>query len=103
MQDRNIADFNLKSIAQATSLFSGADLGALIDQLVDLVIEEIFKSKDDRALQVTRIRALLSSRHSTTLDWLNRAKNCVEFANQNEFYSVRDQLLRTPEVRKWKI
>ena len=39
----------------------------------------------------------------TTLDWLNRAKNYVEFANQNEFYKPVDEYLRTPEVRKWKI
>jgi len=94
VQDRPIADLDLKS---------GADLRALIKRAFDLVIEEILKSEDDRALQMTHIRTGLSNMRSATLDWLNRAKNYVEFANQNEFYSAGDRFLRTPEVKKWKI
>jgi SpoVK/Ycf46/Vps4 family AAA+-type ATPase len=67
VQDRPIADLDLKSVSEATSLFSGADLRTLIEQAFDLVIEEILKSQDDRALQMTHIRTVLSKyapRHS---------------------------------------
>jgi hypothetical protein len=58
VQDRPIADLDPKS---------GADLRALIEQAFDLVIEEILKSQDDRALQMTRIRTVLSNMHPATL------------------------------------
>lgn len=100
---RPIDDLDLTGLAGATSLFSGADLRALIEQAFDLVIEEVLETGNERPLKMTHIRAVLSNMRPTTLDWLNRAKNYVEFANRSDFYKSVDEFLRTPEVRKWKI
>ena len=86
MHGRPIGSLDLGSLAKATALFSGADLRALIEQALDLAIEETLEKGHEQTLEMTHIRTALSDMRPTTLDWLNRAKNYVEFANQNEFY-----------------
>ena len=103
LRDRPIGNLDLAKLAQDTPLFSGADLPALIEQAIDLVIEEALDTGAERPLEMTHIGSVLSKMRPTTLDWLNRAKNYVEFANRSEFYQSVDEFLRTPEVRKWKI
>jgi transitional endoplasmic reticulum ATPase len=40
--------------------------------------------------------------HPTTIDWLERAQNYIEFANQDKRYSEVASYLKTREVRRWR-
>lgn len=93
---------NIKQIAQQTALFSGADLRALVDRAVDQVIDEALERNDEPPLAMHHINAAMQGLRPTTLDWLERAQNYVEFANKDKRYDEIASYLRSREVRKWK-
>ena len=48
------------------------------------------------------LEATLAEMRPTTLDWLARARNHVEFANQDRRYDDVAAFLRSREARSWK-
>lgn len=93
-------NLNLKRIAKSTPLFSGADLQALVDAAVDLVIDEALESGEEPPLSNSHFERALARIRPTTLEWLNRARNYVEFANDDDRYDEVANFLRSREVRK---
>jgi SpoVK/Ycf46/Vps4 family AAA+-type ATPase len=89
-------------LARATSLFSGADLRALIDEATDRVIEEALDIQDHPPMTMKHLDAARAGLRPTTLDWLARARNYVEFSNQDDRYKEVATFLRSREVRDWK-
>lgn len=92
----------LSSIAQETTLFSGADLRALVDQAIDLVIDDALSTGQEPPLGTHHLEKARKNLRPTTLDWLERAHNYVEFANQDKRYDDVAQYLNSREVRKWR-
>ncbi|MCP5101707.1 MAG: ATP-binding protein [Chloroflexi bacterium] len=96
------AKLNLKQLTKGTPLFSGADLRVLVDQAVDLVIDEALESREEPPLNMGHLEKALATLQPTTLDWLERAQNYVEFANQDKRYNDVAAYLKSREVRKWR-
>jgi SpoVK/Ycf46/Vps4 family AAA+-type ATPase len=92
---------NNKSLAKATPLFSGADLQAMVNMAVDFVIDEALESGSEPPLTMSHLERAQQDLRPTTLDWLERAQNYVEFANQDKRYDEVAKFLRSREVRKW--
>lgn len=91
---------NYRRLANNTSLFSGADLRALTNEAVDQVIDQALEQGREIPVEMAHFETALQGVRPTTLDWLNRAQNYVEFANFDQRYDDVLKYLRSREVRK---
>jgi AAA+ superfamily predicted ATPase len=98
--DRPVAGSPVDDLARATTLWSGADLRALVDRALDAVIDEAIEGSAEPPLERKHFDAGLKEMRPTTLDWLGRARNYVEFSNRTERYRDVEQFLKSKEVRR---
>lgn len=96
------ASIDYKRLANSTPLFSGADLKALVHEAVDLVIDKAIETGSEPPLTMSDLEQARNSLRPTTLEWLTRAQNYVEFANDDKRYEDVAKYLRLREVRKWR-
>jgi len=90
---------DVKRLARQTALFSGADMHALVERAVDLVIDEALDTGEARPLRTADFDAALARMRPTTLEWLATARNYVEFANKDGSYDEVMQFLVSKEAR----
>lgn len=93
---------DIHALAAKTALWSGADLGALAEAAVDEVIEEALASGAEPPVEMRHLWGAHASMRPSTLEWLARARNFVEFANQSGIYDEVAAYLRSPEARSVK-
>ena len=93
-------DIDVTRIAAATPLFSGADLRAAVELAVDELIDVALDSGQEPPLTTDRVLAATETVRPTTLDWLQRARNYVEFPNDSERWSDVADYLKQREVRR---
>jgi AAA+ superfamily predicted ATPase len=99
---RPVERLDLARVAKRTPLFSGADLRALVERAVDLVIDEALDTGGDPPLGMKHVEAALKGMRPSTLEWLATARNYVEFANQGGRYDEVSRFLLSPEARSWR-
>jgi transitional endoplasmic reticulum ATPase len=100
LADRHAQDVDVKRLAGATALFSGADIWALVEAAIDEVIDEALDSGTEPPLRMEHLEKALARARPTTLDWLASARNYVEFANQAGRYDEVARFLRSKEAKK---
>ncbi|WP_055590170.1 ATP-binding protein [Peterkaempfera griseoplana] len=88
------------AVAARTALFSGADLRAVVERAVDELIEEALRGGGEPPLGTAGLLAAVDRVRPSTLEWLQRARAYVEFANGSERYEDVAAFLRTREVRR---
>jgi transitional endoplasmic reticulum ATPase len=95
---------DLKAVAKATPLFSGADLRALVERAVDAVIDDALDAAvgDEPPLAQRHLDTALQGFRPSTLEWLETARNYVEFANQGGRYDEVSRFLVSREAKAWK-
>jgi AAA+ superfamily predicted ATPase len=86
LADVTYGDIEAGRLAERTELFSGADLRAVVERAVDVVIDEALESGGQPPLGQRHLDAALGETRSTTIDWLERARNYIEFANHDGRY-----------------
>ncbi len=99
---RPTESINLAQIAKRTPLFSGADLRALVERAVDLVIDDALEQGEERPLTTEDLERAVDGMRPTTLEWIATARNYVEFANQGGRYDEVAAFLVSREGRAWK-
>ncbi len=92
---------DLKRFVKRTPLFSGADLTALVERALDMVIDEALDTGTEPPLRNEHLERALSDLRPTTLEWLANARNYVEFANQGGRYDEVRSFLVSREARAW--
>jgi len=97
--NRPAGTLDLRRIAERTPLFSGADLRALVERAVDLVIDRALEDGIERPLELRDLEIALEEVRPSTLEWLATAKNYVDFANDGGLYDEIAAFLRTPDAR----
>ena len=102
LQGRPAGGVDVKKIAKKTPLFSGADLRALAERAVDVVIDEALESGKERELSNGDLETALKGMRPSTLEWLSTARNYVDFANQGGRYDEVAAFLVSREVKSWK-
>jgi ATP-dependent 26S proteasome regulatory subunit len=102
LEGRPHEDVEVARIAKRTTLFSGADLRALVERAVDFVIDDALDSGQERPLRTADLERALADMRPSTLEWLATARNYVEFANQGGRYDEVKRFLVSPEARSWK-
>jgi ATP-dependent 26S proteasome regulatory subunit len=95
-------DVDIAKIAQKTALFSGADLRALIERAVDIVIDDALERGEERSLRTADLEQALAGMRPSTLEWLATARNYVDFANQGGRYDEVAAFLVSCEARARK-
>jgi len=93
---------DLGRIARRTPLFSGADLKALVDQAIDAVIDEALETTAEPPLTTAHLERALNAVRPTTFEWLARAQNYIEFANEDRRYDEIAEFLRSGEAHKYR-
>jgi SpoVK/Ycf46/Vps4 family AAA+-type ATPase len=86
-------------LAAQTELFSGADLGQLIEQATERAVSDALKSGDLRPVKLADFQMALKERKPSTTEWLRRSRNYVNFANQDGFYDDLSQFLEKAKIR----
>jgi transitional endoplasmic reticulum ATPase len=102
LADRPTTEIDVARIAKQTPLFSGADLEALVERAIDLVIDDALESGHERPLTMRDLEQALSGMRASTLEWIATARNYVEFANQGGRYDEVGGFLVSPEARAIK-
>jgi SpoVK/Ycf46/Vps4 family AAA+-type ATPase len=102
LEGRPAERVDVARIASETPLFSGADLRALVDRALDAVIDEALDTGGDPPLTNEHLERVLSGMQPSTLEWLQTAKNYVEFANQGGRYDDVAAYLKTREAQAWR-
>ena len=95
---RHAEDLDLGRLAASTPLFSGADLRALVEAAVDLVIDEALDSGTEPPLRMEHMEMALSRARPTTLGWLRAARELVEPPERAGRYEELASFLRSPEA-----
>ena len=99
---RPAEDVDVARLAKKTPLFSGADIRALVERAVDLVIDDALEHGEERPLTTADLERALAGMRPSTLEWLATARNYVEFANQGGRYDEVAAFLVSREARGWK-
>ncbi|MBA2383601.1 MAG: ATP-binding protein, partial [Actinobacteria bacterium] len=102
LRGRPVEGIDLKAATKRTPLFSGADLRALVERAVDLVIDEALDSDGDPPLTQRHLDGALVDFRPSTLEWLATARNYVDFANQGGRYDDVARFLVSKEAKSWK-
>ncbi len=100
IRDVHTEEVDIDKIAAATALFSGADLRAAVELAVDALIDVALDTGEEPPLSTERVLAAAGQVRPTTIDWLQRARNYVEFANESGRWSDVDDYLKQREVRR---
>ncbi len=103
LDGRPTANIDIAEIARQTPLFSGADLSALVDQALEVVIDEALDTGGAPPLEDRHLVAQINKMSASTLSWLRRAKNYVEFANRDERYNEVQEYLRGREAKRARL
>lgn len=86
-------------LAKKTEHFSGADLSHLVERATERVLQEALKSGNLREVTLKDFQAVLSSCKPSTMEWLRRSRNYVNFANQDGIYDELAAYLDKARVR----
>ena len=81
---------------------AATNLSSLVEQAIDEVIEEAIDTGGDPPLRMAHLQMVLETMRPSTLEWLGRAKNYVEFANGDERYSDIAKYLKSKEGKLLK-
>jgi transitional endoplasmic reticulum ATPase len=99
---RPAEEIDVARIAKQTPLFSGADLEALVERAIDLVIDDALDSGQERPLTTADLERALAGMRASTLEWIATARNYVEFANQGGRYDEVAAFLVSREAKSLK-
>ena len=100
LADRHSTGLDAKRLARTTELLSGADLRAVVERAVDEVIDEALSTGTEPPLRQEHLERAADSVRPTTLEWLERARDHVEFANASQRWDDVADYLRRRQVRK---
>jgi transitional endoplasmic reticulum ATPase len=89
----------LADVAAKTDHFSGADLAHLVELATERALSDALKSGNLRDITNNDFQAALKESKPSTMEWLRRAKNYVNFANQDGMYDDLDQYLEKARIR----
>jgi SpoVK/Ycf46/Vps4 family AAA+-type ATPase len=89
-----VGNVDLGRVAAATPLFSGADIGSLVDRAAEHVVREGGDLFEQRHFD-----AALKSARSTTREWIATARRYVEFANREGRWDDVSSFVSSREAR----
>ncbi|WP_322859812.1 AAA family ATPase [Mycobacterium europaeum] len=99
LQDRPASGIDLKTIANRTESFSGADLAYVCEIATQLAMADSMRSGQVRPVLMADIDNALAQIRPSTGPWFETARNVVEFANGDGTYDELAKYLRRKKFR----
>ncbi|WP_374022430.1 AAA family ATPase [Mycobacterium sp. HNNTM2301] len=99
LQDRPVSGIDLKTIANRTESFSGADLAYVCEIATQLAMADSMRSGQVRPVLMADIDNALAQIVPSTGPWFETARNVVEFANGDGTYDELAKYLRRKKFR----
>ncbi len=97
LKDKPAKDIDFHSIAKETSDFSGADLKALTDLVIEDKLRESFKTGVPQPISTKDILKSVKQVKPSTREWFNSARNYALYANESGLY---DDILDYLKIKK---
>ncbi|MEH3067578.1 MAG: AAA family ATPase [Aeromicrobium erythreum] len=91
---------DLRALARATELFTGADLRATVERALDDVIETVLDTGEEIPVGQQHLTSALAQVTPSALDWLARARDYVEFSNASGQWADVESYLGQRAVRR---
>jgi SpoVK/Ycf46/Vps4 family AAA+-type ATPase len=91
------------ALAERSAGFSGADLKGLVDRVSEQVLENIIASGADLHIEQAQLLAEIAAMRPSTTEWLDMARNVIEFANQGGLYDELASFLEQHPVGKKRL
>lgn len=88
-----------EALARKTDLFSGADLELLVEQATESALSEALRTGRMRDVTFDDFRRALSGVKPSTTEWLRRARNYVNYSNQDGLYDDLGRYLESVKMR----
>ncbi|WP_430916096.1 AAA family ATPase [Mycobacterium colombiense] len=99
LQDRPVAGIDLKSIANRTDGFSGADLAYVCETATQLAMADSMRSGQVRPVTMSDVDTTIAQIRPSTGPWFETARNVVEFANGDGTYDELAKYMRRKKIR----
>lgn len=100
LRDLPIGALDYAALAERTAGFSGADLKGLVDRVSEQVLERIIETGDALRIEQAQLLAQIAELRPSTTEWLDMARNVIEFANQGGLYDELAAFLERHPVGK---
>ncbi len=91
---------DLRALARASELFTGADLRATVERALDDVIETVLDTGEEIPVGQQHLTSALAQVTPSALDWLARARDYVEFSNASGQWTDVESYLGQRAVRR---
>ena len=88
-----------EKLAAKMDHFSGADIAQVVEQAVERAVADAIRSGDLRPVTYKDFEIALKTRRPTTMEWLRRSKNYVNFANKDGYYDDLSDFLKKAKIR----
>ncbi len=88
-----------EKLASNMDHFSGADIAQVVEQAIERAVADAIRSGDLRPVNHTDFQIALKSRRPTTMEWLRRSRNYVNFANKDGYYDDLADFLKKAKIR----
>ena len=85
-RDKPAAGADMAVVAKKTADYSGADLGAVVDQAVEGKLREAMKTGSIKPLSTADLLAAAARHKPTTREWFATAKNHALYSNEGGMY-----------------
>jgi SpoVK/Ycf46/Vps4 family AAA+-type ATPase len=89
----------LADLSAKTEHFSGADLAHLVELATERALSDALRTGQMRDVTQLDFQTALKESRPSTMEWLRRAKNYVNFANQDGMYDDLDAYLEKARIR----
>lgn len=99
LQDRPVSGIDLKTIANRTDSFSGADLAYVCEIATQMAMADSMRSGQVRPVLMADMDHALAQIRPSTGPWFDTARNVVEFANNDGTYDDLAKYLRRKKFR----
>lgn len=90
---------SLGEVAKKTEFFSGADLLNLVERSTEKALSDALKTGNMRDVTTADFLSALKDCKPSTMEWLRRSRNYVNFANQDGIYDELSQFLDRARIR----
>ncbi len=95
LADRPVGKVNLRKLAEATALYSGADIENVVEAAAEAVLNEIMETGNtSRLIENDDLFAVVSATRPSTIEWIKTVANYVKFSNQGGFYDEVETFLK---------
>lgn len=88
-----------EKLSEKMEHFSGADIAQVVEQAVERAVADALRSGDLRPVTHSDFQIALKSRRPTTMEWLRRSRNYVNFANKDGYYDDLQEFLEKAKIR----